>query len=60
MAQRISAEEVRRKLDSGSDLLLVCGYDDDQKCRGFGIEGALTYNDFRARHVPKDHEIVFF
>ncbi len=60
MAQRLSAEEVRRKLDSGDGPLLVCGYDDDQKCRSFGITGALTYNEFRARNVPKDREIVFF
>ncbi len=59
MAERIDAEEVRRKLDAGSDLLLVCAYEDDQRCRLPGLEGVLSLREFRSRHVPKNREFVF-
>ncbi len=62
MAQRIDAEQVRRKLEDGEDVLLVCGYDDDQRCADAGVEGSLTYTQFRAQlgRIPKDQEIVFY
>ncbi|MEW6252261.1 MAG: ArsR family transcriptional regulator [Planctomycetota bacterium] len=62
MAERISADAVRRKMDAGEDLLLVCAYDDEQRCADVGAEEALTSPQLRARlgQVPKDKEIVFF
>lgn len=58
-AQRIEAENARRKVVSG-DALLVCAYEDEEKCRAFGIEEALSLDQLQARDVDRDREIVFF
>lgn len=58
-AERIDAERARERVQSG-DALLVCAYDDEEKCRKFGLDHALTLGDFQARDVPRDREIVFF
>lgn len=58
---RIAPEEVRQKVKAGS-ALLVCGYDDADKCRQVHLEGGIDYQDFTARiaTIPKDQEIVFY
>lgn len=58
-AERIDVEQTRERVRSG-DALLVCAYDDEEKCRGFGLEEALTLAQFESREVPRDREIVFF
>lgn len=58
-AERIDAERARERVRS-SEALLVCAYDDEEKCRGFGLEEALTLAELRARDVPRDREIVLF
>ena len=59
--ERISPEEVNKKLKAGS-ILLVCAYDDEDKFRMFHIEGALSFNQFRSKlpSISKDQEIVFY
>jgi hypothetical protein len=57
-AERIDAERARERVQSG-DALLVCAYDDEEKCRKLGLEEALTLADLQARDVPRDREIVF-
>lgn len=57
-AERIDAERARERVRSG-EALLVCAYDDEEKCRGFGLAEALTLAELRARDVPRDREIVF-
>jgi len=58
-AERIDAERARERVQRG-DALLVCAYDDEEKCRQFGLEEALTLAELQARDVPRDREIVFF
>ena len=60
-ATRISPEEVRRKITSGS-ALLVCAYEDDEKCRRLHLEGAMFLTEFRSKlpALPKDQEIIFY
>lgn len=62
MPRRISAESVRRRMESNDPPLLVCGYDSDRKCAENAIEGAITYNEFRNQldHIPKEREIIFY
>jgi hypothetical protein len=61
MATRISALEAKRRTES-DQALLVCGYDDEQKCRGFDIAGSITYKQFQTRlpSLPKSTELIFF
>jgi len=62
MPQRLKAEDVRRRIEGGDGPLLVCAYDDAEKCRGFGIGEAIPYPEFKSRldSIPKSREIVFF
>ena len=58
--ERISAEDARRRAARGA--LLVCAYDDDQKCGRLRLEGALTVGELGGRldTLPRDQEIVFY
>jgi hypothetical protein len=58
---RISAEEARRKVQSG-DALLVCAYEDDAKCASMRLEGAITFDELRRRlpSLPKDRETILY
>jgi hypothetical protein len=58
--ERISPQEVNKKLKAG--LLLVCAYDDEDKCRMLHIEGALSFNQLKSKlpSISKDQEIVFY
>jgi hypothetical protein len=58
---RINPEEARRHLQSG-DALLVCAYDDEEKCRKNHLEGAISMSEFRRQEnqVPKEREIIFY
>jgi hypothetical protein len=59
--QRISVDEARQKVQSGS-ALLVCAYDNDEKFQKLKLEGALSLSEFRSRlsTLPKDGEIIFY
>ncbi len=61
MAVRISADEARRRVESGQ-AMLVCAYDDDQECRDAGVTGSITHKQFVSQlaSIPKDREIIFF
>jgi len=58
---QIEPKDAREKVKSG-EALLVCGYDDEAKCRQFGLEGAISYREFLGRvpSLPKDREIIFY
>jgi len=60
-AERISAEEAHELLDSDS-AVLVCAYDDDEKCRKYRLEGSITLNEFKSRErtLPRDREVIFY
>jgi hypothetical protein len=59
--ERISAEDARRKVQSG-EALLVCAYEDESKCAGIRLEGALSLREFRSMlpSLPKDRETIFY
>jgi hypothetical protein len=58
---RVSPEEVRGKVTSGS-ALLVCAYEDDEKCKRLHLEGAIWLTEFKSklRSMPRDQEIIFY
>ena len=58
---RISPEEVRRKVTSGS-ALLVCAYDDEEKCKKLHLEGSISLTEFtfKLSTLAKDQEIIFY
>jgi hypothetical protein len=58
---RISAGETREKVVAGA-ALLVCAYENDEKCRAVHLEGAVFLSGFRdiAASLPKDREVIFY
>ena len=58
---RIPPKEAREKAMAGSTLL-VCGYEDEEKCRPIALEGSITFNEFKQRlpNLSKDQDITFF
>lgn len=60
-ATRIDVNTARQHVTAG-DALLVCGYDDEAKCRKIMLDGALTLAQFRDRltSLPKEREIIFY
>ena len=60
-AQRISAEEARKKVTSG-EALLVCAYEDVEKFRRIHLEGAISLQDFKTRlpALSREQEIIFY
>lgn len=59
--ERIDVEISRRDV-SGGRALLVCAYDDREKCRKMKLEGAIDMDELRARlpSLPKDQEIILY
>jgi hypothetical protein len=58
---RISPAEARRRVQQGQ-ALLVCGYEDDSKCRSMALEGAITVHELQRRlaSLPKGQELIFY
>jgi len=58
--ERIPAAEAREHVRNGA--LLICAYEDEQKCRQNWLEGAMTMNELKARLIslPKEHELIFY
>jgi len=59
--QRVSPEEVRKKVKEGK-ALLVCAYEDEEKFKKVRLEGALSLGEFKLRDpsLTKNQEIVFY
>ena len=59
--ERVSAEEVRRKLQEGAPILFVNAYPDSAYRRSH-LEGSISMGEFLGRlpSLPKDAEIVFY
>ena len=57
---RIPPEEAKAKIDRGA--LLVCAYEDEDRCRILRLEGSLTLGELRSRlpELSRDREIVFY
>ena len=59
--ERIPPEEAIEKVAQG-EALLVCAYEDEEKCRALGIEESLTLEDLE-RMLPslsRDRVLVFY
>ncbi len=59
---RIRVNDVRRRLQRGEPLLLVCAYPEDEKFRQAPLEGAIPFREFDSRKpsLPRDTTIVFY
>jgi len=59
--ERIGPDETYKKLKAGA-ALLVCAYDDEEKCRGLLLEGAMSWNTFQAKtsSLSTEEEIIFY
>jgi hypothetical protein len=62
MAERLEPQEVRRRMQGDDGALLVCAYNDTEKCKKQGIEESIPYPEFESKldSIPKSKEIVFF
>ncbi|RJP22631.1 MAG: ArsR family transcriptional regulator [Candidatus Abyssobacteria bacterium SURF_5] len=60
-AKRINPHEAHDKVESG-EALLVCAYDDEQKCKSMKLEGSISLKEMESRlsSVPKEKEIIFY
>jgi len=60
--KRVSAQEVRSKLQSGGQIMLVCAYESDTKFRQAALDGAIAFSEFERRKasLPRDIELVFY
>jgi hypothetical protein len=60
---RIPPEEAFEEVSSG-EALLVCAYDDDEKCRKMRLERSLTLNELeellRQGEVTRDRKVIFY
>jgi hypothetical protein len=58
---RVPVQEARRKASEGA-AVLVCGYEDEAKCRSMLLEGAITMAGLRSRlaSLPQDKEIILY
>lgn len=59
--ERIDVSKARTETVQGR-ALLVCGYEDDAKCRKNRLEGAIPFAQFAsmAPSLPKNKEIIFY
>ena len=58
---RISVEDARQKVTSGS-ALLVCAYDDDEKFKNNHLDGAISLSEFKDKlpSLSTQQEIIFY
>lgn len=59
--ERISAQQAHAKV-TANQALLVCAYEDDEKCRKLNLAGSISFTSFksRAQSLPKSQEIIFY
>lgn len=59
--ERISAQQTYAKIKA-NQALLVCAYEDDEKCRMLHLEGAISFTSFKSRvqSLAKSQEIIFY
>jgi len=59
--ERIGPEEALEKMKAGV-ALLVCAYENEEKCKAVHLEGALSLHEFQSRvfALAKDQEIIFY
>jgi hypothetical protein len=57
----IDPTQAHEKVHAGR-ARLVCGYEDEAKCRKILLEGAMTFSRFQSElpRISKEEEIIFF
>ena len=62
MPERISADSVQQAISSGEDVLLVCAYEDEEKCRNAYLEESITLKQLQSEldDMQRDRQLVFF
>lgn len=58
---RIPPAEAHKLVESG-EALLVCAYDDEDKCRKMGLEGSVSLKRLESQlsSIGKDRLLVFY
>jgi len=58
---RISVQDARKEVTSRR-ALLVCAYEEEEKCNQVALEGSLSLTRFqeRAPTLPRNQEVIFF
>jgi hypothetical protein len=61
MAQRIEPNEAHRKASS-KQAVLVCAYDDEDKCNRMRLEGGMSLKELQSRESSLDRntELIFY
>jgi hypothetical protein len=59
--QRVDVSTARKDTSEGK-AVLVCGYEDDAKCRKARLAGSIPFAQFAsmAASLPKNKEIIFY
>jgi hypothetical protein len=59
--ERVDPESARREVEAGR-ALLVCAYDDRQRCRSMQLAGAIDMDDLQALlpTLAKDRAIILY
>jgi hypothetical protein len=59
--ERISAEQAHSK-SKANQALLVCAYEDEDKCRRLNLDGSVSLASFQSRvaSLAKTQEIIFY
>ena len=62
LVERITPQEARRHLAADPGALLVCAYDDLEKCDKYHLEGSIRLADLKLREssLPKNTELIFY
>jgi len=60
-AQRIEPAQARTAVQTGN-ALLVCAYDDEEKCQKYGLKNAISLTELQQQQavLPKDRKIFFY
>ena len=60
--KRVTPQDVRPRMREPDGPLLICAYEDEDKCRSVRLDGALTLKEFQHRlpTIRKDRELVFY
>lgn len=58
---RVSPQDAHKAVKAG-DTLLVCAYENEDKCKKMKLEGAIFLKEFEAKlpSLSKDQEIIFY
>lgn len=60
-ATRIGPVKARELVEQG-DAVLVCAYDDEEKCEDIRLEGAMTFGEFKSEKsdLSPGQTVIFY